>query len=157
MTRKAQIATAVAALALGATPTVLAAPGPQSDANDRAAAVSQAALQDASDRAGTIEPATQVAAVQDAHDRLVPTPTTFWSATGSRGIDTMQSGESVASYPEHLSDLSPAQPTVFSSGGFDWGDATIGVLGGIGLSLLLGGALILLVSHGRSRQRVAIR
>jgi hypothetical protein len=158
MTRKAQIATAAAALALAATPTAFAGTGPQSDAHDRSATVRQGSITDAGDRDGMTASTGQTAGIRDSHDRSAgPASTAFWSATGRRSVDGMQPSGNVASYPEHLSELSPAEPTVVSSGGFDLGDATIGVFGGIGLSLLLGGGLILLVSHGRTRQRVAIR
>ena len=49
------------------------------------------------------------------------------------------------------------QPTVVvthSSTGFDWGDAFVGALGGIGMALLLTGALFLLLGQ-RTRTRVA--
>ena len=49
------------------------------------------------------------------------------------------------------------QPTVVvthSSTGFDWGDAFVGALGGIGTALLLTGALFLLLGQ-RTRTRVA--
>jgi small neutral amino acid transporter SnatA (MarC family) len=40
------------------------------------------------------------------------------------------------------------------SSGFDWGDAMIGSLGGVGLALLLTGAFFLLASQ-RNKTRVA--
>jgi hypothetical protein len=49
------------------------------------------------------------------------------------------------------------QPTVVvthSSTGFDWGDAFVGALGGIGTALLLTGALFLLLGQ-RTRTRIA--
>ena len=49
------------------------------------------------------------------------------------------------------------QPTVLvtqSSTGFDWGDAFVGALGGIGTALLLTGALFLLLGQ-RTRTRIA--
>ena len=49
------------------------------------------------------------------------------------------------------------QPTIVvthSSTGFDWGDAFVGALGGIGTALLLTGALFLLLGQ-RTRTRIA--
>jgi hypothetical protein len=49
------------------------------------------------------------------------------------------------------------QPTIVvsrTSGGFDWGDAFVGAMGGLGMALLLTGALFLLLGQ-RTRTRVA--
>ena len=141
MTRKAHIATAAAALALAVAPAAFAGPGSQVDAHDRSASTQQGTISDAVDRNSVTATATQTAGMQDSHERGTLQP-----ELGA-----------VVSYPEHLSDVTPSQPTVVSSGGFDWGDATIGVAGGIGLALLLGGGLILFWSHSRTRQRVVTR
>ena len=81
-----------------------------------------------------------VAVIGDAHERsLAPAivPTAIATDAHDRGTPTQF-------------------PTVVASGGFDWGDATIGVVGGMGLALLLGGVAFLVASQ-RTRARAALR
>lgn len=81
-----------------------------------------------------------VAVIGDAHQRsLVPD-------VGSTAIATDAHERAASAQP----------PTIVASGGFDWGDATIGVVGGMGLALLLGG-LAFLVASQRTRTRAALR
>jgi hypothetical protein len=52
-------------------------------------------------------------------------------------------------------DLAPAQPTiVVATDGFDWDDAGIGLAGGLGLALVLGGALVA-TQHARRVTRLS--
>jgi hypothetical protein len=80
--------------------------------------------------------------------------------TGARGPGAFGSAESsAASHPDNRADA--RGPGAFTTvvvasrtDGFDWGDALIGGLGGVGTALLLTGCLFLLISQ-RSRARVA--
>ena len=88
---------------------------------------------DAHDRQGT------VATVQDAHDRYTPT-------TQPTGV--------VGDSHERSNPVTDRPTLVLADGGFDWADATIGALTGMGLALVLGGLAFLTL--GRST-RVAVR
>ena len=65
-------------------------------------------------------------------------------------------GATVIATDAHERGTPAPSPTLVASGGFDWGDATIGVFGGMGLALLLGGIAFLVASQ-RTRTRAALR
>lgn len=61
------------------------------------------------------------------------------SVTGVATIPGRPDGRQV---PDSV-DLGPARPTILATtGGFHWGDAAIGLAGGLGLALVLAGLLV---------------
>ena len=94
----------------------------------------------------------QAAPPGDANDRQAPVATI--GDSHERSLAPISSNTIATDAHERGT---PAQsPTVVASGGFDWGDATIGVVGGLGLALVLGG-LAFLVASQRTRTRAALR
>jgi hypothetical protein len=78
---------------------------------------------------------------------------------GTRGAFEGTAGSSVAVRPDdrggvHGPGTPPPTSLVRSSDGFDWQDAFIGGIGGIGIALLLTGILFLVASR-RTRTRIA--
>lgn len=80
---------------------------------------------------------------------------------GPGAVDTQSNTVSTSVRPDDRAGMrgpgAIEQPTLVvthSSTGFDWGDAFVGALGGIGTALLLTGALFLLLGQ-RTRTRVA--
>lgn len=78
---------------------------------------------------------------------------------GARGAFESTTGSSVAARPDdragiHGPGTPPPTSLVRSSDGFDWRDAFVGGLGGVGIALLLMGLLFLVASR-RTRTRLA--
>jgi hypothetical protein len=78
---------------------------------------------------------------------------------GTRGAFEATTGASVAAHPDdragiHGPGTPPPTTVVRSSDGFDWRDAFIGSLGGVGIALLLTGVLFLVISR-RTKTRIA--
>ena len=68
-------------------------------------------------------------------------------AVRSTGLSRVGNGEAKNEQPFTQPVLAPT--VIRSSGGFDWGDAGIGVAAGFGLAALLAGALLLTAHRGR--------
>ena len=121
------------------------APSTIQDSHDRADVPRTAyvgkAIQDSHDRADTPRPAVVQKVIQDAHDRA--------------DLPRTNTVEKVIQDSHDRADL--PQPVVVSSPtSFDWGDAAIGAVSGLGFAFLLAGLGFRLMSQ-RTRTRIATR
>jgi hypothetical protein len=129
----ALVAATVAPVALADTP---------ADAHNRQAAIA-GAIGDSHDRVVTLQAQAGGTRVRDSHDRA--------------GLPPVSSTAVLVRDAHERSDGLTQQRTVLvGSGGFDWGDAAIGAVSGMGIALLLAGLGFLTIGQ-RTRTRPVLR